>query len=282
MPERRPIVAAIPTWNMAESVTRLVGDLQSQNFDRIFVLDDKSQDDTIVRLQDTYGSSVEVVEGWENLGAAGNRNRIMGGLALAGFDESNTLITFIDADVELLPSPTSLAESAVRLAQKHPYAGIIGGKILNTDDSWSAFNYGPGLSREYFFGGYFQAKVEALAKTDPEAARAYRQKHAQLLRDYPDVLANAEVTRPGWVMEPLTVISADTFGRMNGYDPRIYPLEAVDLGERLRKSRAQVVFDPGIEVRHTQIDVRGKSRRLREGARAMSRLAYRHATGYYR
>jgi len=47
MPNQSPVVAAIPNYNMADSLRKLLPQVLSQSYDGVFVLDDASTDDTV-------------------------------------------------------------------------------------------------------------------------------------------------------------------------------------------------------------------------------------------
>jgi GT2 family glycosyltransferase len=124
--QKPPVIAAIPTYNMSQEVVSAIDDVIQQDFDAIYVLDDHSSDGTPDMLRQRYGSTITIVEGQTNLGAGGNRSRIIETLAKNGA-QKDTIICFIDADVRLQPGNPPFAQTARQLVKKHPQAGIIGG-----------------------------------------------------------------------------------------------------------------------------------------------------------
>ena len=118
-----PVVAAIPNYNMADSLRELLPQLAEQNYAAIFVLDDASIDDSRETVND-FDKNIQFVAGSENVGAGANRNRITEAL---GF---NAIIHFIDADMRLE------TEHVPELAQEvisSNVLGFIGGLIKDTD-----------------------------------------------------------------------------------------------------------------------------------------------------
>lgn len=99
MPGRLDVIAAVPNFNMADSLRELLPSLLEQGYARVVVLDDASTDHT----QDVIGEigpDIEFVQGETNIGAAGNRNRL---LSVLGKD---VVIHFVDADMRLESSDT--------------------------------------------------------------------------------------------------------------------------------------------------------------------------------
>ncbi|MDT5306680.1 MAG: hypothetical protein QOE48_2355, partial [Mycobacterium sp.] len=94
MVRQLPVVAAIPNFNMAESLRRLIPQVLAQRYDAVYVLDDASTDHS-VDVANEYGRDVSVVQSLENRGAGANRNQIMDQVG----DEA--IIHFIDADMDL-------------------------------------------------------------------------------------------------------------------------------------------------------------------------------------
>ena len=55
-----PVVAAIPNFNMGESLRNLLPQVLAQGYDRVFVLDDASTDNTVDVVAD-FGDDVTLV-----------------------------------------------------------------------------------------------------------------------------------------------------------------------------------------------------------------------------
>lgn len=265
----RAVVAAVPTYNMYAQVAALLPSLIAQNLDGVFVLDDSSTDGTVEKLNVEFGNNIQVVAGSRNLGAAANRNRIVEALKARGFHD-DTLILFIDADTELVTTEP-LKPLVQKLFSEHPEAGLIGAKVLNADDSWSAFNYGPLGLLKWALTSLPQLRIEMVSKQNPAKAKKLWRARARLLRDWPNPTETAKPKDVGWLVEVFTLIKLETFIDAGGYNPKLRYCESLDLGYKLKKMGLNRVFDPRIVARHLQIDNRGFMRNI-EVARAIPRL----------
>ena len=78
-PSSLPIIAAIPNYNMAEQLATLLPQIIQQGYDAIYVLDDVSTDDSREVVK-RFAPKVTLIAGDRNLGAGGNRNRILSAL----------------------------------------------------------------------------------------------------------------------------------------------------------------------------------------------------------
>ena len=67
---------AIPNYNGAQNIEAIIPRVFEENFDAIYVLDDCSDDNSLELLK-PFESKVNVVRGQKNIGAGGNRNRII-------------------------------------------------------------------------------------------------------------------------------------------------------------------------------------------------------------
>src|SRR5882724_6321869 len=91
---KQPVIAAIPNYNMADSLTELLPQLLKQGYDHIYVLDDASTDNS-VEVTRRFGPQVTVIAGEHNLRSGGNRNRILEA------HPEECIIHFLDADIRL-------------------------------------------------------------------------------------------------------------------------------------------------------------------------------------
>src|ERR1700733_10790058 len=104
---KSPVVAAIPNFNMAESLRRLIPQVLAQRYDGVYVLDDASTDHS-VDVVNHFGSDVRMVRSPENRGAGANRNQIIDHIG------EEVIIHFIDADMDLkTPETPSVARQLV-------------------------------------------------------------------------------------------------------------------------------------------------------------------------
>jgi GT2 family glycosyltransferase len=200
------------------------------------------------------------VEDNKNLGAAGNRNRIIAALRDRSFAD-DTIIVFIDADTTLVDQK-AIVPAVKELFVKYSDCGMIGGKVLNNDGSWGAFNYGPLSLYPWMYTSFFQVKVENTSKVDPEKAKALAARHADLLKDWPNPFAKPIAKEVGWLVETLVFIKLGIFAEVGGYDPSLRYCEAIDLGRKLKRRNLTRIFDPTLSVKHLQIDNRGWHRNV--------------------
>lgn len=262
------VVVAIPNYNMGRQVHDLTRQLYSQGFKDIFILDDNSSKDITSFIS---SDNHVLIKGDQNLGAGGNRNRIIDVLHSKGYPD-DTIITFIDADTKLIDD--SINPSAIiDLFDKHKEAGAIGGKILNPDDSWGAFNYGPTSIREWLSTALTQVRLENISKSNKQKARIKWVEKASKLKSWPPFLEGAEATEVGWLAEALLCIPLDVFEGVGGYDQSLHYCEALQLGYRLEQIGLKRVFDPSITVKHLRVDVRGLRRNV-EFVSAICKISY--------
>jgi len=128
-----PVIAAIPNYNMADSLSRLLTQLVSEDYDAIYVLDDASTDDSKVVVA-KFGPKVHWVGSKTNLGAGGNRNRIL------QVHPEECIIHFLDADVRL--ETKTPAKTAQKLMSE-PNLAFVGGLVFDADGTQSIWSYGP-------------------------------------------------------------------------------------------------------------------------------------------
>jgi N-acetylglucosaminyl-diphospho-decaprenol L-rhamnosyltransferase len=274
------VVAAVPNYNMSEYVLALLPQLLEQGYDKVYVLDDKSRDDSVEKIHSTFGDTVEVVAGDTNLGAAGNRNRIIQALHESSLD-GEVIINFVDADTELLPSTTPFSEVARQLFDKYPEAGMIAGLVQNVDGTNGAFNFGPAGLLEWLRTAPTQLKLEPLSKTDLEKAKQLYERHKDKMKEWPNIFDEPVARTVGHVVECFTFTKLSTFEELGGYDEKLRYCEAIEFGLRLRQHGVASIFDPSVGIRHLQVDNRGWHRYV-EVLHALSRISARNLIGQYK
>jgi GT2 family glycosyltransferase len=251
MTRQLPVVAAIPNYNMADSLRRLLPQVLAQSYDKVFVLDDKSTDDSV----DAVGAfgDVTLVRSPENRGAGANRNQIIDHV------DDGAIIHFIDADMHLetSESPTVARELMGRYADRE--VGLIGGLVRRADGSQELDNYGAVFSLWGNTTALIQLLIDRL-RTRPRLAGAIRRMAAPLVSDWPNVLAPPVAAPAYWVHEGNMLVHSGLFRSVGGYDPALREHEIQDLAIRLEKRGVKRQFDPSIRVIHTEVDVRGKNR----------------------
>jgi GT2 family glycosyltransferase len=245
-----PVVAAIPNYNMAASLGELLPQLTSQNYADIFVLDDASTDHSRDVAADF--SDITFVAGAENAGAGANRNRIQGALGY------NAIIHFIDADMDsVTPNVPEVAQDV--LSER---AGFVGGLIRQANGLQHFFNFGPRQSLKNDFTSLLQMHAGSMAGEDIQRAKAIRERFPTLLKDWPDLASEPQPRRVFWNAEANLLIRSDVFASVGGFDPRLRDHEIQDLAIRLHDAGFEQRFDPALEARHKEVQVRSGNRNL--------------------
>lgn len=252
MSSQSPVVAAIPNYNMADSLRKLLPQVLAQSYDSVFVLDDSSTDDT-VDVVGSFGGQVTLVRSPQNKGAGANRNQIIGHVS------DGAIIHFIDADMDLetTETPTVAREIVARYADRG--VGLIGGLVTRTDGSQELDNYGAVFSLWGNFTALIQLMIDRLRRK-PRLAGAIRRMLAPLVRQWPNILAPPRAAPAYWVHEGNMLVQSGLFKSVGGYDPALREHEIQDLAIRLERMGVKRQFDPSIKVIHREVNVRGKNR----------------------
>lgn len=260
-----PVVAAIPNYNMAPELERLLPQLAEQDYAEIFVLDDASTDDSR-DVVTACSRDIKFIAGDRNKGAGANRNRI---IPVLGYD---ALIHFLDADIVLETERT--AEAVQSIVPTEPF-GFVGGLAKTPAGLQNVWNYGPRQGLRADIGANLQARIEPLLTADPTRAQRLRHRFSGLLNDWPDPLT-APIRRPVfWNIEQNLVVRSDIFTQLGGFDESLREHEIQDLAIRMAGRGLQRYFDPLISVRHTEGQVR-EYNRLRAMMAAEFRIAHKH------
>lgn len=270
--QRMPVVAAVPNYNMAENLHRLLMQLLSeQDYDAVVVLDDASTDNS-AEVAGSFGSDITFVRSRHNRGAGANRNQI---LDVVG---DGALIHFIDADMELRTpqAPAVAREVYARHAQRS--VGAVGGLVSRSDGTQEPHNYGATFSLWGNITSGLPLLVDMLSDR-PGLARAVQRILGPFMKEWPNVLAPPVPTATYWLHEGNMLIESTVLRTVGGYDPQLRSHEAQDLAIRLERMGIKRQFDPSISVLHYHIDVRGRNRHKWEH-RAVLYLLRKH--GLYR
>lgn len=264
MSDKLPVVAAIPNYNMGNSLDQLLPQILEQAYDEVYVLDDASTDHSR-DVAAAYGADVRFVGGEYNAGAGANRNRIIGALG------HEALIHFIDADMRL---HSERNPERIRDALHDETVAFAGGLVLDTDDRQHFVNYGPRIGARTNLSGIYQYRFHALAARSPEKAAAFRQKHIRLLESWPDTLATPRSRQTFWVLESNLFIHSATFERLGGFNPRLRFHEIQDLAIRCERAGLSRRFEPSVAAKHTDVQVRRS--RYAEMMAAETRIIRKH------
>lgn len=246
---RLPVVAAVPNYNMANHLGSLLPTLADQEYEEIYVLDDASTDNSrevVEGFSRDLDLNVHFVQGEENLGSGGNRNRIIPALG------HEAIIHFIDADVRLISNGNvALAKEAF----KDKSTGLVGGLITLPDGTPWMFNYGGRQSYAAAIGGWLQVQTNLLASKHPAVAKSIRSATAWFLDDYPDITKLPEPKNVFWVGEANMLIPSKLFAEVGGFDPTLRYHEAHDIAHKLHDRGYKVRFNPRIQVEHPDFDL---------------------------
>jgi len=255
MSQQLSVVAAIPNYNMGNHLRRLLPQVIDQGYDRVYVLDDGSTDDSVEVVKE-FNGDVNLVRSPQNRGCTANRNQIIDHV---GDDE---LIHFIDADMDLETPKTASVAREVALQYADSGVGAIGGLVTRVDGSQEPYNYGPVFSLKTHLTGV--PPLLDRVKEKPRLAHAMRFLASPALKYWPDVLEPPAPAGAYWLHEGNMLIFSHVYKSIGGYDPLMRNHGAQDLAIRLEKRGVKRQFDPSIKVVHHYIDVRGKKRRRQQ------------------
>lgn len=257
-----PVVAAIPNFNMANQLKRLLPQVIAQHYDAVYVLDDASTDGS-KQVVTSFGPQVTLVAGEQNLSSSGNRNRILGVL------HEPAIIHFIDADVEL--DSQNIPET-IRGIMSDPRIGLGGGLVVSPEGRQSIWNYGPGFSVYSGMTAALQAYIEP--PKHPKLGRLLRHATPYLLSEWPDTTRPPQARPTFWVHEANMFMRSDIFAKLGGFDIHVREHDIQDLAIRVQKAGLITMFDPAVAViQHNDVNVRPGNRRRarRQAVRYISR-----------
>jgi N-acetylglucosaminyl-diphospho-decaprenol L-rhamnosyltransferase len=251
----RPVVAAIPNYNMGKSLAQLLPRLERQDYSDIYVFDDHSSDDSR-EIVDALDTRAVFVPSGENKGAGATRNKIISSLSYSA------LIHFIDADTVLeTPNVTDVINDVM----PNQPVGFIGGLARNPSGLQNEFNYGPQQGLWSKIGAVVQMQLaDAAEKGNYDHASRIQKRYTKLLSDWPNVLEEPVRRQVFWNIEQNLVIDSDVFQSIGGFDEKLREHEIQDIAIRLAKVGLKSYFDPSFSIQHTAIDVRNYNRIYRQ------------------
>lgn len=259
-----PVVAAIPSYNMAEQLKELLPQLLREDYEEIYVLDDCSTDDT-PKVVSEIDSDISVLENPNNRGAAATRNLVLQ-------IDRPAIIHFMDADVELLSEGVV---PKIRRALSEARAGFIGGLVLDKSGVQSVWNYGPRQSLANDLSARKQHRFGALLEQDTDKARRFRVETTAKLEKWPNPLEEPARQEVFWVSEANIIINSEVFRGLGGFDPSLREHEIQDLAIRAAEAGYTNYFDPSVVVRHKEVQVRDYNRRWAM-IKAEAKIARKH------
>jgi GT2 family glycosyltransferase len=243
------VVAAVPNYNMRDSLGRLLTSLRAEEFSRVYVLDDASTDGSADYVAAEF-PWVTVVQGERNAGAPANRNRL---LPFLSGDEG---VLFLDADLELRSAGLV---PIVRGWLADDSVGMVGGRLVDTEGHSSVWNYGWTMNPVRDAREQVIASLATLA--EPGSALLEVLRNIAAVRRTSFNLEIQHAAPVGRDVDWVSAIRARLFGEIGGYDERFRYHAGQDLCLRLRQVGHRVRFDPAIAACHLEIDVRGERRR---------------------
>jgi GT2 family glycosyltransferase len=264
------VVAAIPNYNMGHHLRRLLPQVLNNGYDRVYVLDDGSTDDS-VEVVKGFDGEVQLVRSPKNQGCTANRNQIIDHVS------DHELIHFIDADMDLATPDTAAVARELAARYSERGVGAIGGLVCRVDGSQEPYNYGPVYSLKTHLNAV--PPILDRVRRNPEITKAVRRITIPGSRDWPNVLDAPRPAEAYWLHEGNLLIHAGVYRSVGGYDPMMRNHGAQELAIRLEKNGVKRHFDPSIKVVHHYIDVRGKKRRKQQIA-SLHYLLRKH--GYVR
>lgn len=247
--ESQPVIAVVPHYNDAEALPNVVRQLGEQNYSGIYVLDDASpQRDEFEEVAASFkGDEVTFIRGEQNLGSAGNRNRIIGVEKIKNYGDA--ILHFVDADVTIL---TDRNPEVISDVLEDESIGMVGGLLREEDGQQSPFNYGPAFTLASHIGGALQVRVDQLYKQDKvNEARKLRNSAKSFLDAYPDITSYPKAKDVFWVVESNLAVPADVFESAGGF-PSIRYHEIQGLSLELEEAGLRRRFDPRFAVSHSE------------------------------
>jgi GT2 family glycosyltransferase len=250
MADGLPVIAAIPNYNMADHLRRLLPQALAQDYDAVFVLDDASTDNS-VDVVNEFGTDVSLIRRRENRGAGANRNQIIDHVG------DGALIHFIDADMDLATPETAAVAREVVARYADQGVGVVGGLVSRPDGTQEPHNYGAVLSLWGSLTSGLPVFVDRV-RDKPRVARIVQTMVAPMMTEWPNVRADPAPAPAYWVLEGNMLIYSSLFRSIGGYDPALRGHETQDLALRLEKKGIKRQFDPSVKVIHHAVDVRGQ------------------------
>jgi GT2 family glycosyltransferase len=247
-----PIVAAIPNYNMAESLRTLLPEVVKQGYDHIYVMDDASTDYSLDVIR-SFGNRITLISGSENVGGGGNRNRVLESLA------TTSLIHFMDADVTI---ETPDMPASIRAIQIDKSIGFVGGLVHDSDGHQSIWNYGPKQSIQSSIGSGILSLFGDEGHRNTQIGHAGTALLAPLYKHRP-VPGTIPTRQPiFWALESNIVIRSDTLEALGGFDPNIREHDIQTIAYESQRRGFTNLFDPSFAVTARSVNVRQYNRNV--------------------
>lgn len=210
---------AIPHYNSQKQLHNLLSQVESDSLDGIYVLDDASANRQLTEAVAAKHPTVKFIYGETNLGAGGNRNRIL---------EKNLRghVWFLDCDMSIRSK--TAADNWRQCIARFP-DDLLGGSIENNNRHIMGWSYGR------FINPLADGLFFLLTTIRVGVTKKWLQ---DLSWDYPWLYNRAPKTpiKVDWVAEGSFVIPALAFKQVAGYDQDFRYHEGQDLAWRLMES----------------------------------------------
>jgi glycosyltransferase involved in cell wall biosynthesis len=242
--KKLPVIAAIPNYNMAKGLKRLLPQVLDQGYDHVYVLDDASTDESEAIVTSFKSSKITFVKSERNGGGGAARNNLI------PFLKSKSLIHFIDADVSIVSKNTA---KIIQDLDIDDHTAFIAGLVLDKDGFPSVWNYGPTPSVFASIGSHFTYLTR----------KAENRYNINLSLIY-DVMRWGQNPHRApmeksifWPLETSCVIRSDTFLKLGGFDASIRENDIQPLAMKAHKLQLKSYFIPTFVVKdHDDINVR--------------------------
>jgi GT2 family glycosyltransferase len=247
--KKLPVIAAIPNYNMAKGLKRLLPQVLRQGYDHIYVLDDASTDNS-EEVVASFGDKVTFVKSKKNGGGGAARNKLIPYL------KSVSLIHFMDADVSLLSKNTPEIIQGLPIEDS---TAFVSGLVLDKDGFQSVWNYGPDLS---IISSIQSMILESTRKT--ELRRGIRLPPLYMLTSgRPNPHKTPTQRTIFWPVETNFVVRSDTFIKLGGFDEKIREHDIQPMALKAGEEHLKSFFSPAFIVQdHDDIDVRPYNRKI--------------------
>lgn len=252
--KKKPVIAAIPNFNMGSNLGNLLGQLIKQDYEKIIVLDDASTDNSREVIAKINDKRIFFDQSKTNIGAGATRNRVL------KHTKEPSIIHFIDADMDL---ETKNVPEVARKLFKDKDIGFIGGLVKNTSGKQFYYNYGPKIIFKSLLTSKLHIRISNLADVDIEKSKKLRKKYEFLLHDRVNVHKKPVRQEVFWVSEANILVDSEVFKKLGGFDERLREHEILEFSIRTHEANLKSWFDPSFSAVHNNLIVRPAHRGIK-------------------